>query len=286
MISYATHHRLFWVSSAIVFLLFTLLLSGEPESMFGDSDMLWHIAAGDLIRQLGAIPVTDPWSYTAGDYRWINVAWLWDVVFSYFYEHFGWHGPVVLNATIVSLTITVLFAHGLLRSSHNLIPIVLALVGAILMISIILRPLQITMLMTAVWMLILGQFVRNQCRASWLLLFPVLMVIWANCHGGFIVGLMALAFFFIEAALSKNFHHAKWLFLVGAACFAASFINPYGWRLYELQWIVANAPSLTHVDEWQPVKLSYGSLLLNLLAVVFILLVPRNHTLPFTKAER
>ncbi len=286
MISYATHRHLYWVSSALVFIFFAVVLSGEAPGMFGDSDMLWHIAAGDYIRKIGEVPMLDPWSFTAGDHRWINVAWLWDIAFSYLHEHFGWHGPVVMNAVTIAITLAILFAHGLLRSGDNLIPIVIALIGVILMMTVILRPMQVTHLMTAIWMLILAQHSRGLCSHRWLLVMPPLMLLWVNCHGGFIVGLMALGFFFTQAWLTKKKPEAIWLFCIGAACFAATFINPFGWRVYELHWVMLSIPSKAYISEWLPLTLSYSTLLLNLLAVIFILLVPRNNSLNFSHAER
>jgi hypothetical protein len=35
-------------------------------------DLGWHLAAGDLIRDQGHIPVQDPWSFTSGGRQWFN----------------------------------------------------------------------------------------------------------------------------------------------------------------------------------------------------------------------
>jgi hypothetical protein len=43
-------------------------------------DLGWHLAAGDLIRDQGHIPVQDPWSFTSGGRQLFNLSWLWDFV--------------------------------------------------------------------------------------------------------------------------------------------------------------------------------------------------------------
>ena len=44
-----------------------------------DSDTWWHLASGRLIAELGAVPRSDPFSYTAEGAPWINRQWLFDL---------------------------------------------------------------------------------------------------------------------------------------------------------------------------------------------------------------
>src|SRR5215472_4528920 len=50
-------------------------------------DLGWHLAAGDLIRERGNIPLQDPWSFTLEDKRWYNLSWLWDVIASVIFQY-------------------------------------------------------------------------------------------------------------------------------------------------------------------------------------------------------
>ncbi|MCE2926646.1 MAG: hypothetical protein LW823_03240 [Rickettsiales bacterium] len=286
MITYATHRYLYWVSSALIFALLASLMASEPQNMFGDSDVLWHIAAGDLIRQLGHVPLSDPFSFTAGDYRWLNMAWLWDAVFSYAYEKLGWHGPVALNAIIIASVYAVVFAHSLLRCSNNLIPIVLCLLGLLLILDGLLRPLQITTLMTAIWMLLLGIVARNEAQLKWLAILPLLMLIWVNCHGGFVVGGVLLVAFFAQSLYEKNKKLSKALFITGLATGVAMLCNPYGLQIIEAVWRPMTTDANRFISEWQPMSLSRDQLFYHALAVAFILTVPRNKTLPILGCER
>jgi hypothetical protein len=92
------------------------------------------------------------------------------------------------------------------------------------------RPHIFTLLLVAVAMWLVE---RDYRRADWRLwmLVPV-TIVWANLHGGFLIlfvylGLMAAGSWW-EGARGQAIRVAT----VGAACAAASLINPYGWKLH------------------------------------------------------
>src|SRR5581483_8031080 len=65
--------------------------------MLDHYDLGWHLAAGDLIRSQGSIPVQDPWSFTHGDKQWFNLSWLWDVIASVVLQYTGFGGLVLFS---------------------------------------------------------------------------------------------------------------------------------------------------------------------------------------------
>ncbi len=78
-------------------------------------------------------------------------------------------------------------------------------------------------------------------RAVWWL--PVLMALWTNLHGGFVAGLMLVGAYgageVISAAIegepgvrARAWASARRYGWIGAACAAASLVNPYGWNLH------------------------------------------------------
>src|ERR1700733_2625700 len=66
-------------------------LSNAPV-LLGHYDLGWHLAAGDLIRGRGIIPLQDPWSFTLGDRQWYNLSWLWDVIASAVFQYTKFEG--------------------------------------------------------------------------------------------------------------------------------------------------------------------------------------------------
>ncbi|MEO6807934.1 MAG: hypothetical protein ABI353_02345, partial [Isosphaeraceae bacterium] len=48
-----------------------------------DTDFWWHLRTGDLIRQTGQVPNTDPFTFGAEGHRWIDLHWLFQVALSW-----------------------------------------------------------------------------------------------------------------------------------------------------------------------------------------------------------
>jgi len=103
-------------------------------------------------------------------------------------------------------------------------------------------------------------------RRLWAL--PLLMLLWVNVHGGFLVGFVLLGIFLlgavwtrfrtregrIEEALRKITAGKRMgnLASVGLLSVGASLVNPYGWRLYSHVYSYLLNPFLMdHIDEFQ-----------------------------------
>lgn len=273
-----------FISACGVFLFALTTSAGMTMSMFGDSDPFWHLAAGDWIRLHARLPVTDPFSFTAGDYRWYNISWAWDCLYSWACEAMGWHGIEMLNAVTVALIVTLVYAASLASCGAG-IPAFLTAMAVFNLMPLALRPLQITNLMVALWILILGMTARGQCRRQWLAVLPISMVAWVNMHGGFIAGPVLLGGFWLDALRRKDKALAGSLLANGVACLAALFINPYGLDILE----AVARPMLTganhFLNEWQPFSTSFYNMIVNFYLVLFVLLVI-GRPLPVSRAER
>src|SRR6185369_1446618 len=67
-------------------------------NIFGDGDTSWHIASGRWILQHGAIPTTDPFSFTAFGKPWVAMEWPGDILFALAYRAAGLAGLAALFA--------------------------------------------------------------------------------------------------------------------------------------------------------------------------------------------
>src|SRR3954470_10961426 len=61
---------------ALVGVLLLAAALGSSKSIFNDGDVSWHIATGQWILQHGAIPRTDPFSFTWAGKPWVPIEWL------------------------------------------------------------------------------------------------------------------------------------------------------------------------------------------------------------------
>jgi hypothetical protein len=78
---------------------------------------------------------------------------------------------------------------------------------------------------------------------------PLVMLIWANLHGGFVVGLGVIWFYAVAAVFSRK--NLPRLVGTAVACAAVTLVNPYGIRFW--QYLV---PALLNprarIEEWRP----------------------------------
>lgn len=184
--------------SALAMFIFCLI----DQNMFGDGDTNWHVATGRWILTHGAVPTTDPFSYTAYGHRWIAHEWLSEVLMALAWNAAGWSGVMLLTAAVSALTIGMM-AWELARRVGTLSVIAgVGLCAALLLAHILARPHMIALPMLVLWM---GQVLkaREKGRAPPPWLAPLAMV-WANLHGSVIFGLAFTAPFALEAFLEAR----------------------------------------------------------------------------------
>ena len=255
-----------------VWLMLALVMPFEFKSMIGDGDTEWHIAAGDIIRDAGALPTHDPWSFTAGDTEWVNVSWLWDVTFSKLYESGGWYFVTLANGLIYALIMAVIFLLCVLRSGQGVMPcIVLFAVSSIL--GPVARPLQLGLLFFIIAYALLELVNREKVARKWLWVLPPLTLLWANIHGSFILVLLLLGIYGLTTLIQKNSALFKRLFMVGALSLLASLANPYGLEVFYHILVNATADINKILVEWRPLELTWLNLLTHFYLPLFLLLL-------------
>src|SRR6185369_9494126 len=105
------------------------------------------------------------------------------------------------------------------------------------------RPFLITFLLLAIVLVIL-----DSGRRLWLL--PPILLIWANCHGGFFLGWIVLGAYSAEAVLLRR--PARMLWLMSALALAVSGLNPNGYRIPWILLAYRNSYQTSRLLEWSP----------------------------------
>src|SRR5215218_5575821 len=81
---------------------------GSSGTIFNDGDVSWHIATGQWILDHGAIPRTDPFSFTWADRPWVPIEWLAEVVMAGAYRIAGYSGIAALaTAALIALHVVI-----------------------------------------------------------------------------------------------------------------------------------------------------------------------------------
>ena len=205
-----------------------------------DGDVGTHIRIGDYILAHRSVPTHDFLAFSKPGQEWYAFEWLTEVIFSFLHSQAGLKGVVLLSGVVITAAFTVLLLHALWRGANTVIALALVLMSVnATNIHFHARPHIFTLLFLALALWLIAADRRRRTWALWLLI-PV-TVFWTNVHGGFLVlfallGLLVIGSF-VESLLwseqaSRGKSDAIRYSLLGAACAAASLVNPYGLKLH------------------------------------------------------
>jgi len=227
-----------------------------------DSDTWWHLRAGEWILDARTVPQTDPFSYTRQDADWRYPGWLVEAPMALIYRFLGAGGLNLWTALMVTLAFV--FVWGRLSGWVFLRAFVTILAAAAAGIYWAARPYLVSFLLTAIFLWILEGYrwdrpdiCKSKKRLWWL---PVLMIVWANSHGGFITGFILLGVYglsglkdWLVSRTALRESKFLWLVWIGVWMILAVCLNPSGpvMLLYPFQTVSIGALS-QYIQEWQP----------------------------------
>jgi hypothetical protein len=212
-----------------------------------DNDLWGHVLFGRSILAHGAVERVDTFSYTVAGQPWVDHEWLSQVILAAAYQWVGSPGLLLLKVAVATFTFLLLFSMIRRRSDT---PFIWGGVGllavAVLARGFAIRPQIFTYWGAAMTLWLIDRCRRGQRRLLWL--FPLLFALWANLHGGFILGLGILGLFACAAAL-RGAPRSWQPCCALIASVAVTALNPYGPRLLLYIW---NELSRSHpITEWQ-----------------------------------
>ena len=256
-------------------LLFALTFTPLSVRLLGDAGIGWHIRAGQQILRTHSIPRADAFSSSMQGMPWFAWEWLYDVMAGELDSTAGLNGVVWLTAVVIGIVFAWTFRLLIARGTNLLIALVLLLLAvSASMIHFLARPHVVNWLFTLAWFWILdateqgGLANHSRLRSRWLWLLPILMLVWVNLHGGFLLGFALLAIYWagslwkyliasqnrIEESLEKIAAGKRaWsLVWVGLVSALASLLNPYGWKLHiHVYEYLSNRFLMDHIEEFQ-----------------------------------
>ncbi len=219
------------------------------------------------------MPNNDFLSWTMYGTEWINFEYLTQLIYYFLFVNgkmfalFGLKILIFIGILFVFLKILKLY------KANSISYLVLPVLSAGLLPSTDLRPENFTLLFFAIelyWLekLRISSFPekKNAIRTSSFLFF----VLWTNLHAGYVYGIALIFFYFLgeifqeslpwiygrekTIRLSKSIEFLKCLIL----CFAASLINPHGWKIYKVLWEHQKYLGVLqeHILEWKPFDLT------------------------------
>lgn len=252
------------------------IVASAPQ-LLGDGDTLWHLATGQWILSHGAVPHVDPFSYTAAGRAWTAQEWLSEVAMAETWRTLGWAGLQLLFGVAMAATAWILGSE-LQRKLPTLSWVAaLAMALACTAQSWLARPHLLVLPILALWMVqLLRAREAGRTPPLWLL---ALVMLWANLHASFLIGIALIAPVAAEAVLDAGENRWRaargWgLFLLGAV--AASLITPQNVEglIYPIR--VSSMRTLQDIVEWKSADFTKLSPFeVSLLTAIFVLVYRR-----------
>lgn len=229
-----------------------------------DPDYFFHLKAGEYIVQRGALPATDPFLFTQEGQPWVLHEWLFEVVLYLAHRFAGAAGVRSLSAILFALCSWVVFTTARRYLSEVGAIVLIALVSVPIFIGLAPRPHLVTYLFFAVYLLLLLDYVdRGTERGLWFL--PLLMVVWANMHGGFLVGIVLEILVLLGILLTRRLcledgavarARVQPLLVATALTVVAGAATPYHFGHYLYPFKVTGLWITQRISEWQPPALA------------------------------
>jgi hypothetical protein len=225
-----------------------------------DNSYLWHVRAGTLQIDEGAVITSDPFSFTAFRLQWRTQSWLMDLLYGWG-DRFAGLDLVTPLVVVGSTLLVVAIALRVFRAVPHPLP---AAVGLVWIMWLTIgyftpRPVLFSLGLLAIFLL-----VAEEDRLRWAL--PLVLWAWAGVHGGFIVGLGYL----ILNGLRRWDRRRLVDFL---ACLVATLATAHGWGTWETVIdFLGNSAALDLIVEWLTpnfISIEHFPFVLGLVAMLF-----------------
>jgi hypothetical protein len=238
-----------------------ILVSLTPVS---PHDFWWHAQVGQQIVQQHTIPTTDTFSFTARGHPVLYQSWLSEVILYALLRVGGLPFTIFVQALTVMTTFGGLFWLCREASNGNFRLAIFCTLWALFASSNnwAIRPQSFSLLPFFLFLWLLRRYVRGQKAPLWLL--PIILVIWVNLHGAFILGpilallvLIGLTLDRLSPSISISISISPSpslppLLITTGALLPAILLNPRG--IGVISYVVSlltNPPSQQLIMEWR-----------------------------------
>ncbi len=254
---------------AVLFLAAVFVSSINP---IRESDSFYHLKTGQVIWETRSIPHADIYSYPAAGNPWVPHEWLAELIFFAVHSLGGFWGLILFPAALAALTYWLIFRMALRRGGEPWLSALLVfLLGYLTFELWIPRP-QIFSFFFLVLLVYFLERYRAEGGRRYLAYSAGLMLLWANLHASFLLGLVILGGYFGAAVLNRLFPRLsaswrisghlrpEWLggtFLTGLAL---TLLNPSGYKIFLYGFYIRPAVEMLHVTEWNSILVYFSDL--------------------------
>ena len=279
-----------WSVSLPLLLFFAVALSlNGPNGLplLADPDSQWHVTVGNWILDNGRFPTVDVYSHTFLGQSWIAKEWGSQVLLAVAYDLGGWGGVTLLASVAIGATFALLLRL-LLRDLRPFAAVLITMAALVMSAPHFLaRPHVLAFPLILLW--VSGLLRAAEARTAprpWLL---GVMLLWANMHAGFTLGILLVGAFALDALVgARDLAERKRLFIdwakFGVATVLVACITPYGPEsiLVTLR-IFGMGDALALISEWQAPDFQKHVLLELMVLLALYLVLSRGLKVPLVR---
>lgn len=223
-----------------------------------DPDFWWHLASGKWMWMKGAIIQGDPFiidsQFKTSSMREnfiLKQYWLSQVLFYLIHQTSGFKGIVFLTATVHTLMFLVVYKLIVEKGASRLVAVLFLVITWMVVVRefgyIGSKP-QMWSSLFSVTIVYILESLRNGKKWAPVAL-PILMLVWANLHGGFVFGNVVIVIYCTGLILSSK--HNRNFYLVSAVSILFSGINPNGFTSFSSIPQLGASISLFNIESLQ-----------------------------------
>lgn len=211
-------------------------------------DLAYQVRVGEMILATGSIPAVDTFTFTVHGMPWTDQQWLAQVLLALGHRLGGWELLAVLRAGLVTLTCGLLVIVGRWRGASLRTASILSLLAFVISApALALRP---QLFAVAVFAFLLVLVAWRERHGGLYLLAPVLVVLWANLHGSFVLAPLLLGYAWLDDVLRRRPWRASLAVLVVGT--VATCVTPFGVGVWGYALSIGADPVISgRVSEWQ-----------------------------------
>lgn len=266
----------------MIFVVFSLVLFLRGDFLLFEGDTAWIIRTGEYIIDTGTIPAHDLYSYTyPADLPWVVYQWGFEVLIGGAYKVAGFQGAVWVCSIIIATTLLLFFKLLRAMGANLLLAFSLTLfAGTVAAYDWDVRPGIVSQLLFIATLFTLQEYkLAKDIRVLYRL--PLIFLIWANSHLGFVVGLVAIAFTILERYLyyisekdvsSKAQERRAIVHLANflGISLLVTLLNPNGYRLIPYLFRVMSLEQNDYILELQSPNFHHGFISYELMLTILI----------------
>lgn len=239
------------IAPALAALLLGALMLFDTR-VLNDGDTYWHIATGNWILDHHSVPHADVFSAFKLGSPWVAQEWLSEVVMALAWRAAGWAGVVVLFAAAMAASAWLMVRRLSFAIGGVTLVLTSVLAFACMGGSLLARPHLLALPVLLIWTLELLS-ARREGRSP-RLVFALLMTVWANLHGSYVLGFLLAGALGLEALMDPQQDRLSVIRgwgLFGLLSLAAALITPWGVEGILYPFRIMTMTSLPGILEWR-----------------------------------